>query len=676
MIIQGGTYLLEYADLVNPACLSVAAYKKALHDERITVVQRACPGKPTLIDWASLPQRYQEMVRAHMGGDPVELARFKALEQHMPLLPEDERHIDGFRAENGRMLQDDKRRSLKKAARVMALMAHIDEVRATGGSDACVQAFGLAVLPLKEAILRYIKLERVDLPGSFARLEAKKRDYLAARKRGEAGAAGLIHAGFGNKNSAKVTDHLQAGVLEVIAGRHQNLNRAQIASQYNVVAGHYQWPSITPNTVKNLLSGGAASRSVTFYAKGAAAYHAKHGIVIHRDRPSQPTLMWVHDATTYELYYQKEKAGKVTNWHRKQVCVVLDAHSWYPVGYAIGETDTIELTQLAVKNAVAHMRELTGEYVIPYQVQSDRLGHVALGHWYHAMGITYTPAKARNARSKVIEPYFNAHHRDYVQPYFKNYGGHNIDADKDNQPNPDALERLKKEFPNEATLIEQIHEAFARERAAKAEQFLDAVRSMASGMLRDISRSQYLDYFGTRHPWENELTNKGLCPTLLGEERPYQLYTRDFQEHVGKRFSVIYDPADLSSVLATTDSGAIRYLVDVVERIPMALMDHTPATRAQLDRIEAFKAELGQEAITRRETAAERARLVVATLLESAAPVVLAEPEERRQVSPREEATHRAYVVEKGSHKRALATAQETEQQRIARLEREAEDDF
>lgn len=676
MILQGGTYLLEYADLVNEACLSVPAYKKALHDERIKVVQSGGGGHPALIDWASLPTRYKELVRANMGGDPEELVRFKALEQHMPLLDDDAKHIDTFRADNGRMLPDVKRRELKKAARVMALLAQIDEVRTTGGTEAVVKTFGMAVLPLKEAILRYIKLERVDLPGSFARLEARKRDYLAARRQGNAGAAGLIHAGYGNKNSAKVTDQLQAGVLEVIAGRHQNLNRAQIASQYNVVAGAYQWPQITPNTVKNLLSGGAASRSVTFYAKGAAAYQNKHGIVIHRSRPTQPTLLWVHDATTYELYYQKEEGGKVTNWHRKQVCVVLDAHSWYPVGFAIGEKDTIELTQQAVKNAVEHMRELTGEYAIPYQVQSDRLGHRALADWYGPMGITYTPAKARNSRSKVIEPYFNAHHRDYVQPYFLNYGGHNIDSLKRNQPNPDALERLKKQFPNEASVIEQIHEAFARERAAKAEEFLGAIRSMASGMLRDISRVQFLEFFGTRHPWENELTNKGICPTLLGEERPFQLYTRDFQEHVGKRFAVIYDESDLNTVLATTDGGSIRYLVEAVTPIPMALKDHSPATRAQLANIEAFKAEMGQEAITRRETAAERARRVVATLLESAAPVVLAEPEERRQVSPREEATVRAYVVEKGSHKRALATAKETDEEYRDRAAREAEEDF
>lgn len=676
MILQGGTYLLEYADLVNEACLSVPAYKKALHDERIKVVQSGGGGHPALIDWASLPARYKELVRANMGGDPEELVRFKALEQHMPLLDEDARHIDTFRADNGRMLPDAKRRELKKAVRVMALLASIDEVRATGGTDAVVKTFGMAVLPLKEAILRYIKLERVDLPGSFARLEARKRDYLHARKLGMAGAAGLIHAGYGNKNSAKVTDPLQAGVLETIAGRHQNLNRAQIASQYNTIAKAYQWPAITPNTVKNMLSGGAASRSVTFYAKGAAAYQEKHGIVIHRSRPTQPTLMWVHDSTVYELYYQGQRNGKPTHWLRKWVCVVLDPHTWYPVGYAIGDTETIELTQLAVKNAVDHMRELTGGYVLPYQAQSDRGGHKALEEWYQPMGVVYTPAKARNARSKVIEPYFNAHHRDHVQPYYLNYGGHNIDAKKANQPNPDALERLKKQFPNEATVIEQIHEAFARERAAKREQFTAGIAGMPAGMLRTIDRCQYLDHFGTRHEWLNELTNRGLCPTIQGEEIPYQLYTRDFQERVGQRFQVVYDPADLSNVLATSEFGAFRYLVEAAPTIPMALQDSTPETRATLARIEGFKRELGQEAIVRRETAAERARLVVSTLLEAAAPVAIAEPKERRTIGPNEEAHTRSYVVEKGSHKKALATAQMSDREYLAEQERLAEEDL
>ena len=53
-----------------------------------------------------------------------------------------------------------------------------------------------------------------------------------------------------------------------------------------------------------------------------------------------------------------------------------------------------------------HMRELTGEYALPYQVQSDRMGHKALGKWYDTMGIKYINPSAPYINPS--EPYFGA----------------------------------------------------------------------------------------------------------------------------------------------------------------------------------------------------------------------------------------------------------------------------
>lgn len=682
MIVRNGITLLEYHDLVGHGLLTAEAFRQACHRGTIKLAQRGGNGSPALIDWETLPSRYKDMVRAKLNGEPEQLAATLLIEQHLVLDAKDEAHLNEFRSGNGMGLSTESRAQLLLASRIMAMLATVDAVSKEGGSAAVQMHYGMSVMALKAMVLDFIKLHKAKLPSkfptSFARLEARKRAYLQARAAGEAGASSLIHGGHGNANRSKVADDDQRKVLRLLAARPQNYPLRTIASDYNAVAATRGWQTISANTVKAFINDGANGRATTIYAKGMKAYYNQYGIVTHRTRPSQPTYLWVHDATDYELLFQREVGGKRTYHHRKKVAVVLDPHSWYPVGYAIGEEDTIELSKQAVANAVRHMRELTGTYALPYQVQSDRLGHKALGEWYDSMGVKYTPAAARNARAKVIEPWFKQHNDHYVNRYF-NWSGHNVTSRKENQPNPDALNLHRKSFPNEASVIEQIHEAIGRERAAKVQAFQEALKAMPAGSLRTIERAVFLERFGTVHAWTNELTNSGLCPTLLGEERAYQLLTREFQKHIGLSFQVHYDEADLSNVLATAHDGSLRYLVPAVQHVPMALMDHTPETRAHLASIEAFKKDLGEEAIKQvlddREQVQQLAEMLLADALAHTRRKPNRSTDDLITMTPEEEAVTKAYITEKGSHKAALTTAR-TEAQQRKDIERWAEENF
>jgi hypothetical protein len=681
MMVRDGMVLLEYAELVNDACVSKPTYDKASRDGRIAVVRRGGNDHPALVEWASLPQRYKDMVRHHLGGDPEVLAMAQQVEQHLVTVPEDVQYLDSYKAENGLGLSQAARQQLNLACRLVALLAEATQVYNEGGTAKVSATYGMGTMALKQAVAAYVKANRKRLPpafpASFARLETRKRAYMHARQQGMSGASSLVHGGQGNNNAAKVATPEQAQLLRLLAARPQNHSKRRIAADYNAVATTQGWPKLTANTVRRFLADGANGRTVMLYAKGAAQYHNTYGIVVHRSRPTQPTYLWVHDATDYERLYQKEVNGKATYHHRKKVMVVVDPHSWYPVGYAIGDADTITLAQEAIGNAVRHMRELTGQYAIPYQVQSDRMGHKALSAWYGAMDVKYTPAAARNARAKIIEPWFRQHNDHYAN-HGVNWSGHNVTSKKSNQPNPDALNTNRKLFPNEATVIEEIHEAIGRERADKMEAFRAALAAMPEGALRTISRERFLEWFGTRHGWTNELTNLGLCPTLLGEERPYQLLTPDFQQHVGLAFQVHYDPADLGDVLATANEGSIRYLLPAVVPVPMALMDHTPESRAQLAGVEAFKKGLNKEAIDQVLNDQEQLRQLADMLLADAMPRLRKtdrHTDDLVTLSPEEEVATKAYLTENGSHKAAVDTARHEAQLRKD-IERWAEDQF
>lgn len=656
MTIQDGIVLLDYTDLVNATCLSVAQYKHACANGRVVLARKGGgAGRTALIDWPSLYNPYKELVKAFLGSDPEELAKAQNIERVLRLSPADESFIDGYRSTNGLLLSNAKRDAMKKAAPVLALLAQLDELRRTLGPDGIARTYGMPTMELKAAILQYIKLRDLSLPSSFSKLEARKRAYIDAVANGQPGAASMVHGAHGNKNSCKLASDDQVAVLRLLASRHQNFGPAALANHYNQVAGMRGWPTITAGTVKNFLRSGTNGRTATIYGKGRGAYQDTYGIVNHRSRPSAPTLMWVLDGKVYELYYQKEvqKDNRLkTGWHyRKTVVVVLDPFSWYPVGYAIGDVENTDLNKAAMKNAVEHMRELTGDYWLPWQVQSDRFAKEELKNFYGRVAAYYTPAAAHNARAKVIEPYFRHHDDQYVQRHF-NYGGHNIDARRENQPNPDALERLKKSFPDEAGVIEQIHGNFLQERLAKRDEFLRGLEAMDAERRRVIDRARFLELFGTPHLLTNGqagnvLTNAGLQPTILGARRCYNLLTTDFQDLVGTSFTVTYDPADLSEVLATAREGSIRYVVPAMAKVPMALMDHTEETRAQLAQQEAFKRELGTNAMNLLQGDAERVQVLAARFIEEARP----------QLPPEREAVVRARVLDSGSHKAALAAA-------------------
>lgn len=685
MTIRDGIVLLEFAELVNDACLSVPAYKDALHKGRINRVQKACPGQPALIEWHSLPAKYKELVQHHLKGDPEVLARAQMVEDHLQVIPADSDYLLHFKAENGYHLTPDNRQRLVLACKIVALLAEADALMREGGTEAVVATYGLTAMALKEAVCNYVKANRASLPKKFpatvSRLERRKREYIAAVRKGEPGASALIHGNAGNHAAAKVADPLRRAVLLRVVSRPQNYGKRRNASDYNLIAEKQQWPTITANTVANFLKDGKNGRTATIYAQGGAAYHNKYNIVVRRSKPTQPTYLWVHDATDYERLYQQEVGGKRTYHHRKKVCVVVDPFSGYPVGYAIGETDTVELTQEAFRNAVRHIKELCGHYALPWQVQSDRMGWKALGDWYKGMNIKYTPARRKNARSKIIEPWF-AQHNDHYANTGNNWSGHNVTAKLTNQPNPDALDAHKKDFPNEATVIDQIHADFARHRAAKVEAFRQALVSMPAGELRIQDRATFLAQLGIRHEWTNELTNLGLVPTLLGEERTYQMLERGFQDCIGTSFQVVYDPADLGDVLAVDPNDAKRsFLVPAVERVPMALRDHSAESRRQLAGIEAFKTDLSQEAIDEVLNDESKLRMLAESLMADAVLKLNkhghlpTDDGPANATSPEEEVVRKNYITQGGSHKAALSTAA-AEAQRRANIERWAEDNF
>jgi len=433
------------------------------------------------------------------------------------------------------------------------------------------------------------------LPENPRRLQDKYNQYVRE------GYAALITGRFGTRNAAKVNDDIKESLLVQLIADARNLDNAQIADLYNLVAGLQQWAQITPDTVRrwreknDLITAGGRL--------GATRFRNQKTMQAKRERPALPLLYWTLDGWTAELLYQKtglnKKGGNVTTYtNRLTLVVVLDPCYNYPIGYAIGTHENPALIKEALRDAANHTAELFGQRYRTNQLQSDNYGRGALTPLYQTMGDKYTPARAHNAKAKVIEPYFYYLNKTYCQ-YFKNWAGFGITSNKNLQPNSEFINKHRHSFPDEKGCREQLTMIIEQERAKKREQYVSLFAKLSEERKLPLTDEQYLLSFGADNGQKNSITGQGLRITIGGEKRDYDCFDPRFREHPHVRWTVKYDPTHLDRVLAVNDDETLRFVLECKYVQPMALAERKEGDAEQLERVRQFNEQL-EENVTLR----------------------------------------------------------------------------
>lgn len=434
-----------------------------------------------------------------------------------------------------------------------------------------------------------------SLPRSPRRLQMKFSEYL------EQGCVCFISGKYQNSNSGKVVTEEQESVLATILGHHNNLDDVRVADYYNHVAREVGWKEITPAAVavwrKKLDMVVSAGRL------GVSNFRNNKEMQVKRSRPTAPFLMWTLDGWTVELLYQEmkqTKRGNVTTYtNRLTIVVVLDPCINYPIGYAVGTHENPELIKEALRNAAVHSRELFGEMLRANQIQCDHYAFKALSPIYAVMGDKLTPARVKNAKAKPVEAYFNYLNTTFCNR-FNNWSGYGVTTDPKKQPNSEALNKLRHQFPDEQGVRGQIDEIMYLERMCKVDKFRDMMKHLAPERRLPLSREQYLLNFGAETGYKNALEGCGLRPTILGVKRDYDCFDLTFREHAAtERWTVKYDPDDLSEVLAVNEDGTRRYMLTEKYVQPMALADRKPGDYEQLERVQDFNKQMEQHTAKR-----------------------------------------------------------------------------
>ncbi|TWP30543.1 hypothetical protein ETU09_00650 [Apibacter muscae] len=538
-----------------------------------------------LLDFEKLPQNIKDLIIKEYGNPPSE--NKSLLEKQLKSDPEAVEFFANWQLPDYRFLEESVQKEYHAHAQIFNAVHALINIRQTSRKKLNRPKQNSEEL-WKEISGHIQKLNKTEYPHSLpTNPTSLKRKYTRYIKEGY---SSLIHANFCNQHSAKVKDTEQEASLRQLLRKHNNLDNEQISAIYNIIADKCNWKHISAATVGNYRE---KWDLITFAGRrGQQTFDNVKAMTVKRKAPLYPLYYWTIDGWDVELLYQKTdvtpRGKEVTTYHnRLNVVVVLDPCGKYPIGYAIGTHETPELIQQAIRNAVNHTAELFGQRHRVLQLQSDRYATKKLTPFYEAVSNNYIPAKAHNAKAKIIEPYFLRLNKKYCQ-LMPNWSGFGVTSRKENQPNSEILNKIRHTFPDEQLCRLQIERILEAEREAGKAKYLSAYADMPSEDKHYMSDDEYLYYLGERTGRTNKLNHEGIKVTLNGKIQHYDCFNPDFRLYGHLDWTIAYDSDNTDKILAYNEGGSLRFMLDKKYVQPMALKDRTDGDAAELGKIQQF----------------------------------------------------------------------------------------
>lgn len=589
--------------------------------KQLTVARRSIPGYSALIYFDTMRRDLQEQYTQKKGDPRALLHKEKnLLEDHIIYTEEVHSKLMEYRDESDKKLKPEKIAEYTLNARIIEAI-----IAVKNNKKALTIGAGSTRFNIWEKLSKHVNELKTlkDVHGNLIFPHNLPANHLSLKRKvmkyEQKGWISLVHGGRGNISAAKVKTVENEAAIHQLLSVHTNLNNAQIMKEYNKVANIMGWePLSSPKTIDNYRK----KHNVTTVSlrQGSGALNNNLKKQIHRSAPTTALTYWTLDGWTVELLYQKKqkKARKDANGNensymlttysnRKTMVVVLDPCCKYPVGYAIGDHESPELIRTALRNAIKHTKELFGSRYKPMQLQSDNYQKKVMVPFYEGMTKHYTPAALKNAKSKVIEPYFKYLNTEYCQLQ-PNWAGFGITADKDKQPNTEIMNANHKFFPDEAGVTVQIEEIIRKERAAKLEAYRKAWESTPDERRLPFSDEEYLMLMGDTTGYTNHITGKGLLLTVQGEKINYDSLDISLRNHYNEDWVVRYDPDDFGQMLISNaerlksgkvgkEYGEYRYMMQRDITVPMALADQRPEHYEYRAKVAQFNKELEQKVL-------------------------------------------------------------------------------
>jgi hypothetical protein len=574
--------------------MTKSCYDQMKYKEKINVLRRGCYDTPALIEFASLPVKYKnEYVRIY--GDPCQLNKHTEFKKYL---------VDDFKAfeffsnyqlADGRLLPDDKVQEFVNNAKVLNALHNIANDTRALRRALNNQTTGIwnALATISEDLKNELGH---NLPAHPRKLQEKVRIFKGS---GVNNYESLIPGTYLNKNRNKIIDIEQEATLRGLFRMHNNFDDAQIAMMYNMIAKQLGWDNISRSTVSNYRK--KWNIVVVSGAKGSSHFNNNIKMQVKRSAPTAPLLYWTADGWDAELLYQTTtvdaKGNNVTTYHnRLTIVVVLDPCCKYPIGYAIGTHESPELIREAFRNAVNHSQELFGARYRVAQLQTDNYAKKNLTPFYEAISEKYTPAAVKNAKAKVIEPYFHSLNKNYCQ-FQSNWSGFGVTSKKTSQPNAEYLNKIRKHFPDFEGCKIQLVTIMEAERAKKVDQYRKAFIESNHVDRLQISEMEYLYQLGETKEKTTKMQPNGFIFQINNSKLFYDSFNKKFRELNHLDWHVKYDPSNMEKVLVHDKTGAHRFILEQKFNNAMAIEDRFDNDTEMLSKIRNFNKNLEFEVL-------------------------------------------------------------------------------
>lgn len=430
------------------------------------------------------------------------------------------------------------------------------------------------------------------LPANPRRLQAKYRDYQRD------GYKSIVHKGFGNEFTAKLTAEAKRWVL---ARWCNQVNRcasyAQMHAEYNEIAPEMGWKPIKEErTFYNYLAG--CEYQWLGHRLGSNAVEARYGYRHSTKMASVRDALWYSDGTKLNLHYKErvtDKNGR-SKWVLKSAWIyeVMDAFSEVFLGYHISKDPEGFVHQY---NAFKMAVQTAGHR--PYEVRFDNQGgHKKMIASEFMEKITRLAIRTQpyNGSSKSIESAFNRFQNKFLKRYW-NYTGQNVttktDASKTNLEYIQANMANVPTFEELAELYPQIREEWNNDihhlsGKTRLQTYLDSHNEKSP----EIDIWDMVNIFWVWHtqygkPRAITYTPSGIAFEISKQQFEYVVYDEsgipdlDFiNENTDEKFYIKYDPDLMDEVyLYRKDHGGERFVAVAKPKIEIsrAIYDQTEA---------------------------------------------------------------------------------------------------
>lgn len=567
------------------------------HRQRLLSLTRGGRGVLKVYEYKSLPEDMKRAIDARL--DVYASAKKNVLEQYIEHDASASRYFDEYTTDKGAHLPNTHEKPVRQTYYANAIV-----LSAIVRWEQAQQKRGMR-LDWEQVLQSIQSLDRLDYACDLPANARKLREKVQAYK--QEGLESLVHKNYKgvNTNAVKVHAGEQEDLLIALIAEHRNFDCEEIAKMYNAQCaarnaqqeqGKPEWKSITASTVRQWQR---KMRFITTASKhGAATFNNTMAYQVKRSAPSKAMYMWVLDGWDAELLYQSKKGTKTTYHNRLTVEVVLDAATKYPIGWAVGETESAELIREALRNAERHVEELTGTMLMPHQIQCDNFARKAMMETYTGLAQYVTPAAVGNAKSKIIEPWFRTLNDKYCK-YMPNWSGHGVTAGKSGQPNMDITMKQKSGFPTASEIIMEVAALMGVYRRDAFPAYQAAMALLPESERVVLGTRQYLSLFGENTGQTYSLRGTGINVRIDGTPHQYDLLANPddkaamaeairFREKCWEKWSVVRDPLDTAHILVENKDRTEQYVLTLKDEQPMALKDRKPGDYERLAAIWKF----------------------------------------------------------------------------------------